>query len=76
MRKLPLPFTIIVHGVAYDTGGSSGGVFEEGAEELEKHLKWTILRDIKPEVDVDMDVVFHEHHYREDWKTINDPEQD
>lgn len=74
--KFPLPFTITIHGIAYETEDSAGGIFGDGKRELEKHLKWTILRDVKPEVDVDMDVAFHEHHYREDWKTSNDPEQD
>jgi hypothetical protein len=78
--KLPLPFTITIHGTAYSTGESLGGVFAN-KNELKKHLEWTLLRDLKPEIEVDMDIEFYEHQYREDWKTAhreteNDSESD
>lgn len=45
--------------------------------ELRKHLEQALLRDLRPDVEVDMDIVFHEHKYREDWKKKDDDsEQD
>ena len=69
--KLPLPFTITIHGIAYPTDTESRGVFSKKGE-LRKHLEQALLSDLRPDVEVELDIAIHEYLDRKDWKEDDD----
>ena len=63
--NLPIPFSITIHGIAYDREGISTGAFPS-AEKLLEDLESVVHKHLNDGLEVDTDVVFHEYLLRQD----------
>ncbi len=69
--RLPLPFTITIHGIGYDTSDLHlRGVFDS-SQKLEAALIEVLESHTIPDVEIDVEVEFHEYQFREEWMDEN-----